>query len=68
MLYTNSENHFTPIMVDQTETGDETEGTPEYPQEGDDGEISFGGACTENYHPIHLEETSALDHDRGQEL
>ena len=54
-------------MVDQTETGDENEETPGYPQGGDDGEISYGGACLENYHPIHLEETSVLDHDRGQD-
>ena len=30
---------------DQTETGDETEGTMGYLREGDDGEVSGSGAC-----------------------
>ena len=32
---------------DQTETGDETEGTRGCLQEGDDGEVSCNGACVE---------------------
>ena len=46
---------------DQTETGDKTEGTPRCRMFG------FGSACMENHHPIHWEETTVLDHGRGQE-
>ena len=54
---------------DQTETGDEAEGTPRCLREGDDGGKSAVAEHTwEHHHPIHWEETTVLDHGRGQLL
>ena len=51
---------------DQTETGEQTEGTLRCLQERDDGEFSCGGVCVENHHPINWEETSVLGRARGK--
>ena len=46
---------------DQTETGDETEGTPRCLREGDDGEASCSGACVGESPPNPL----GGDHSAG---
>ena len=53
---------------DQTEIGDETEGTPRCLREGDDGEVSCSGTCTCVGEPTPDPETTVLDHGRGQQL
>ena len=53
---------------DQTETGDETEGTPRCLQRGMMEKSAVAEHAWEHHHPIHREETTVLDHDRGQEL
>ena len=52
----------------QTETGDETEGTLGCLQEGMMKKSAVAEHVWENHHIIHWEETTVLDHCRGQEL
>ena len=53
---------------DQTEAGDETEGTPACLREGEDGEISCSGACVGEPPLDPLGGDHCMDHGRGQEL
>ena len=57
------------VYIGETKQRLETR-TPGWLQLGDGGEVSCSRACIlwENHHPIHLEETTVLDHGRGQEL
>ena len=53
---------------DQTETGDENKGTPRCLQAGNDGKVSCSRAYVGESPSIDWEETTVLDHGRGQEL
>ena len=53
---------------DQTETGDETEGTQDACERGMMEKSAVAEHAWENHHPIHWEETTMPYHGRGQEL
>ena len=53
---------------DQTETGDEANRTPRCMQEGMMEKSAVAEHAWEHHHPIHWEETTVLDHGRGQLL
>ena len=54
-------------LESQMEIRCKTEGTLDGCEKGVT-EIGCSGVCVENHHPIHREQTTVLDHDRGQEL
>ena len=54
-------------LESQMAIGYKTEGTLNACEKGVT-EIGCSGVCMENHHPIHREQTTVLDHDRGQEL
>ena len=50
------------------ETRDKTEDTSGCLREGDEEKSAVAEHAWENHHPIDLEETTVLDHSRGQKL